>query len=109
MKLAGKDGTTSLVDIYGTLVSSRLFVPDDLSLLNPRHLKLSNQRHLLNGSMPLPIYCAIYHQVPDEVMTDTSTNEDGSSAEKAARAQSFISPSYHVRRIDIYILSAKMI
>ncbi|KAG0139325.1 hypothetical protein CROQUDRAFT_666676 [Cronartium quercuum f. sp. fusiforme G11] len=94
-KLASKGGTTSLVDVYGTLVSSRLFVPDDLSRLDPRHLKLSNQRHLLDGSLPLPIYCAIYHQVPDEMSNYSNTNEDPSSAGKVARDQTFISPSYH--------------
>ncbi|KAH9811818.1 acyl transferase/acyl hydrolase/lysophospholipase [Melampsora americana] len=94
-KLASKGGSTSLVDVYGTLVASRLYVPDDLSHLDPHHLKLSNQRHLLNGSLPLPIYCAIYHQVPDQVQHKNDLEDSESSSEKAARDQSFISPSYH--------------
>ncbi|EGG12571.1 uncharacterized protein MELLADRAFT_86725 [Melampsora larici-populina 98AG31] len=94
-KLASKGGTTSLVDVYGTLVSSRLYVPNDLSRLDPHHLKLSNQRHLLDGSLPLPIYCAIYHQVPDQIQRTNDSDNAGSSSEKVARDQSFISPSYH--------------
>lgn len=54
------------VDAYGTLVSARLYVPSDLSALNQRHLKISHQRHLTDdGSHPLPIYCAIRHELPN--------------------------------------------
>lgn len=54
------------VDAYGTLVSARLYVPSDLSSLTHRHLKISHQRHLTDdGSHPLPIYCAIRHELPN--------------------------------------------
>lgn len=65
-KAVSKNGTTSLVDIYGTLVASRLFVPSDLSQLSSKHLKLSSQRSRVDaGDFPLPIYCAIRHNVPE--------------------------------------------
>jgi phospholipase A2 len=51
LKQASKGGTTSLVDIYGVLVASRLFVPDDLSDLDPFDLKLSSQRKHIEVSL----------------------------------------------------------
>lgn len=59
-KSVGSTGTVSLVDIYGTLVASRIFVPSDLSQLDPKHLSLHRfRRHVDNGAMPLPIFAAI--------------------------------------------------
>ena len=80
IKSASTGGEVSLVDacacsavevhtddcVDGTLLSSRLFVPDDLSRLDPKHLKISHQsRFVDDGSHPLPIYSLIRHDVPD--------------------------------------------
>lgn len=55
-------GSASLVDIYGTLISARLFVPEDLSRLDQRVLSLHHFRQAIDtGSMPLPIFTAIRH------------------------------------------------
>lgn len=55
-------GVASLVDVYGTLLASRLFVPKDLSKLDFQHLSLHlSRRNIDNGQLPLPIYTAIQH------------------------------------------------
>ena len=52
----------SLVDLYGTLLGSRLYVPSDLARLDPRHLSLHFFRRCVdNGALPLPIFSAIQH------------------------------------------------
>ena len=61
-KAAGKEGTVSLVDLYGTLLSSRLYVPSDVTKLNPRHLSLHYfRKNVDTGDLPLPILSAIQH------------------------------------------------
>ncbi|KAI0777421.1 FabD/lysophospholipase-like protein [Trametes elegans] len=66
-KAAGASGTASLVDLYGTLLSSRLYIPTDVTRLDPRHLSLHfYRRNLDNGALPLPILSAIQHVTPPE-------------------------------------------
>ncbi|KAI8973120.1 FabD/lysophospholipase-like protein [Trametes punicea] len=66
-KAAGPTGTASLVDLYGTLLSSRLFIPTDIGRLDPRHLSLHfYRRNVDNGALPLPILSAIQHVTPAE-------------------------------------------
>ena len=67
-KLKGDpDADFGLVDIYGVLLSSRLLVPRDELSVNNNDLKLSNQRSFLaEGAHPLPIYCAVRHEIPIE-------------------------------------------
>ncbi|KAH9855478.1 FabD/lysophospholipase-like protein [Lenzites betulinus] len=61
-KAAGPTGTASLVDLYGTLLSSRLYIPSDITKLDPRHLSLHFYRkNLDNGALPLPILSAVQH------------------------------------------------
>jgi len=53
-------GGVSLTDIYGTLVSARLFVPSDLTKIDPRCLSLHNfRRYVDDGSYPMPIMTAV--------------------------------------------------
>ncbi|GAA5881352.1 hypothetical protein JCM16303_000141 [Sporobolomyces ruberrimus] len=72
LKEASKGGELSLVDVYGSMVSTRIYVPSEdhppppvpLSL---QSLKTSYQRRLVdNGQHPLPIYCSIRHDLPPE-------------------------------------------
>ncbi|KAK7690859.1 hypothetical protein QCA50_005961 [Cerrena zonata] len=64
-KAAGTSGVASLVDVYGTLLASRLFVPDNLNNLNFRHLSLHLSRQNIDtGRLPLPIYTAIQQATP---------------------------------------------
>ncbi len=67
-KLKGDpDADFGLVDVYGVLLSSRLLVPRDELSVNNDDLKLSNQRSFLaEGAHPLPIYCAVRHEIPIE-------------------------------------------
>ena len=67
-KLKGDpDADFGLVDVYGILLSSRLLVPRDELSVNHKDLKLSNQRSFLaEGAHPLPIYCAVRHEIPIE-------------------------------------------
>jgi len=72
LKEASKGGELSLVDVYGSMVSTRIYVPSEdhppppvpLSL---QSLKTSYQRNLVDsGKHPLPIYCSIRHDLPPE-------------------------------------------
>jgi phospholipase A2 len=58
-------GAVSLTDIYGTLISSRLFIPTDINTLDPDNLSLHKFRRFVDdGAMPLPIFTAIQHEIP---------------------------------------------
>ena len=70
LKKASKGGDVSLVDVYGVLVSTRLYVassalpppPQPLSL---RTMKTSAQRDFIDdGDAPLPIYTTVRHDIP---------------------------------------------
>ncbi|KAI8459441.1 acyl transferase/acyl hydrolase/lysophospholipase [Phakopsora pachyrhizi] len=98
-KASTNTDSLSLVDIYGTLVSSRLLVPDDISKLDFRHLKISNQRRLLDGSLPLPIYCTINHLLAHERTESLLEKKSRDSVQDFAQNQSFTSSSYHVRQV----------
>ncbi|KAG8995132.1 hypothetical protein FRB90_000255, partial [Tulasnella sp. 427] len=63
-KAISPKGSLSLVDIYGTLISARLFCPSDISALDPTHLSLSQfRRPVDDGSLPMPIFTAISRHV----------------------------------------------
>src|SRR5271170_3106990 len=62
-----KQGYTELgmVDIYGTLVSSRILIPANELDVRDDYLRLSNQRKFIDqGLEPLPIYTAVRHEIP---------------------------------------------
>lgn len=55
-----------LVDVYGVLLASRYLVPKGDLGVNDRDFKLSNQRqHVQYGQLPLPIYTAVRHEIPE--------------------------------------------
>ncbi|KDQ21728.1 hypothetical protein BOTBODRAFT_168945 [Botryobasidium botryosum FD-172 SS1] len=57
-------GDVSITDVYGTLISARLYVPSDLSRLDQRHLSLHRFRRFVdNAAYPLPIFTAISRQL----------------------------------------------
>ncbi|KAG8890379.1 hypothetical protein FRB98_008954 [Tulasnella sp. 332] len=59
-KLAAPNGSLSLVDIYGTLLSARLFTPEDVTKLNPLHLSPRHFRVPVDdASLPMPIFTAV--------------------------------------------------
>jgi len=63
-----------LVDVYGVLLAAILLVPKGELGVNEDDLKLSNQKeHLEHGENPLPIYCAVRHQIP--IIEETSKDE----------------------------------
>ncbi|GAA6010939.1 hypothetical protein JCM10207_004001 [Rhodosporidiobolus poonsookiae] len=91
LKESSKGGEISLVDAYGTLVSTRLYVPSP-SLPPPpqpltvRTLKTSSQRSLLDlGAHPLPIYTSVRHDLPSPSEISASEAAGESRAELAAR------------------------
>jgi phospholipase A2 len=54
-----------IVDVYGVLLAARLLVPKGELEVNDNDLKISNQReNLRHGKTPLPIYCAVRHEIP---------------------------------------------
>ncbi|MCJ1278369.1 hypothetical protein MMC21_006184 [Puttea exsequens] len=56
-----------VVDAYGLLLAARLLVPKHELAVDDSDLKLSNQRsYLARGQNPLPIYCAVRHEIPVE-------------------------------------------
>lgn len=69
LKRSSQGGELSLPDVYGTLVSSRLYVADE-GAKSPRPLSLatlktSTQRQYMDdGSHPLPIYTTVRHDLP---------------------------------------------
>ncbi|KAI5474460.1 phospholipase A2, partial [Pseudohyphozyma bogoriensis] len=77
LKEISDSADSTVVDVYGTLVSARLFVPSkSTSPLSALDLKISGQRRFLDeGEQPLPIYCAIRHEVPhlDEVVEEAKS------------------------------------
>ncbi|KAI0346554.1 FabD/lysophospholipase-like protein [Trametopsis cervina] len=79
-KAAGPAGSVSLVDIYGTLLGSRLFVPSSYDILNPQHLSLHMmRRHIDKGEHPMPIFTAIQHTFPPvaiQAMRELQAEED---------------------------------
>ncbi|RSL73307.1 hypothetical protein CEP54_000410 [Fusarium duplospermum] len=55
-----------LVDVYGVLLAARYLVPKGDLGVNDRDFKLSNQRQYIQyGQLPLPIYTAVRHEIPD--------------------------------------------
>lgn len=71
------NGTVSLTDIYGTLVSSRILVPDDISKLDPTHLSLHHfRRNIDNGALPMPIFTAISRELPEELLKKETKVKD---------------------------------
>ena len=89
-KLKGDpDADFGLVDVYGILLSSRLLVPRDELSVNSKDLKLSNQRSFLaEGAHPLPIYCAVRHEIPiEEEKTKGEKRGDKISEETKEKAQ----------------------
>jgi cytosolic phospholipase A2 len=75
-----KEGYTELgmVDIYGTLVSSRILVPANELDIRDDWLKLSNQRRYVDdGTEPLPIYTAVRHEIPRKVSKEEKKEENG--------------------------------
>lgn len=59
-------GKLDLADVYGTLVSSRVLLPDDTQSVSFDWLRLSSQtKHLERAQLPLPIYSMVRHDVTD--------------------------------------------
>lgn len=105
LKRASQGGELSLPDVYGTLVSSRLYLSDDedptsrkdagptprpLSLAT---LKTSTQRQYMDdGSHPLPIYTTVRHDLPSP--------EELAEAEKRSEQQGGSGPAVVAKRSD---------
>ncbi|OBZ72357.1 Cytosolic phospholipase A2 [Grifola frondosa] len=100
-KAAGPTGMVSLVDLYGTLLSSRLFVPHDTHALDFRHLSLHFfRRNVDDGKLPLPILSAIQATPMDKAQalrdikakktrSVNSTREDALSQEQGSLEHDF--------------------
>ncbi|BGO94444.1 hypothetical protein NBRC10512_003818 [Rhodotorula toruloides] len=93
LKEAIQGGEVSLVDAYGTLVSTRLYVPSEQDDLPPpprpltlRTLKTSSQRDILeDGSSPLPIYTTVRHDLPSPEELEKAEKEGGESASETVK------------------------
>ena len=68
-KLRGvPDADFGVVDVYGLLLAARLLVPRGELGVSDYDLKVSNQRFAVEeGTVPLPIYTAVRHEIPDHI------------------------------------------
>ena len=74
-----------LVDIYGLLLGARFLVPKGELAVDEQDFKISNQRRFLKyGQVPLPIYTAVRHEIPD--IDDTWNKE---AAKEKAKKESW--------------------
>jgi phospholipase A2 len=65
-----------MVDIYGTLVASRILVPNNELAVQDELLKLSTQRKFIeDGSQPFPIYTAVRHEIPLKAVSEKDKTE----------------------------------
>ncbi|KAI9718606.1 MAG: hypothetical protein M1812_004057 [Candelaria pacifica] len=82
-KLKGdRDADFGLVDIYGLLLGTRLLVPKGELGVDDRDLKISNQRtYIQEGQNPMPIYTAIRHEIPLEVVRSEAEKAQGKKVE----------------------------
>ena len=72
-----EDAEFGVVDVYGLLLGARLMVPKGELDVDPRNLKLSNQRRYLEeGQHPMPIYTAVRHEVPSKETVDKDKQEE---------------------------------
>ncbi|KAI9739178.1 MAG: hypothetical protein M1834_007391 [Cirrosporium novae-zelandiae] len=84
------DADFGVVDIYGLLLAARLLVPKGELDVNPRNLKLSNQRaYIDDGSNALPIYTAVRHEIPFEEESASLSNTVKEQARREAWFQWF--------------------
>ncbi|KAI0784211.1 FabD/lysophospholipase-like protein [Abortiporus biennis] len=66
-KASGPASMASLVDVYGTLLASRIYVPSQTENLDHRHLSLHwIRRGVDSGELPLPIFTAIHQAATAE-------------------------------------------
>ncbi|KAJ5565628.1 Acyl transferase/acyl hydrolase/lysophospholipase [Penicillium sp. DV-2018c] len=86
-KLKGDPGADfGLVDIYGLLLAARLLVPRGELGVSDLDFKLSNQKeNLMNGAHPLPIYTAVRHEIPVEVLDEKNENGTKRTPEQLMR------------------------
>lgn len=61
-----------LVDIYGLLLGARFLVPRGELGVDSRDFKISSQRaHMKHGQLPMPIYTAVRHEIPNTEQADS--------------------------------------
>ena len=93
-KLKGDPGSdVGLVDVYGLLLAARLLVPKGELGCDDRDLKLSNQRIFVDsGRYPMPIYCAVRHEIPLEEKVreqETTKSKIKASAKEVAKREAW--------------------
>jgi cytosolic phospholipase A2 len=79
----------NLVDVFGTFLSSRLLIPEDVERINDRWYKLSEQEKMVdNGNAPLPIYTVVRHVIKDaEQKEEEDVNNDRPEAGESGRVK----------------------
>jgi len=74
-----REGYTELgiVDIFGTLVASRILIPANELSVQDEWLNLSSQRKYVDlGLEPLPIYTAVRHEIPVKAATAKDSKKE---------------------------------
>lgn len=79
-----------LVDAYGLALAARLMVPRDEMSVDDADLKLSAQRRWIEaGQLPLPIYTAVRHEIPQENEDTPASEEEKERAKQESWFQWF--------------------
>jgi cytosolic phospholipase A2 len=78
-----------IVDVYGVLLAARLLVPKGELGVSDSDLKISSQRdNLRYGENPLPIYCAVRHEIPiveESIQEEKITQSRSENAKEKAK------------------------
>ncbi|CAG8528968.1 7843_t:CDS:2 [Paraglomus brasilianum] len=76
----------NLVDVFGTFLSSRLLIPEDVEGVNERWYKLSGQKEMIDdGSAPLPIYTVVRHEIKEETEEGNKDRPEGGGEKEKAK------------------------
>ncbi|KAM0438834.1 hypothetical protein ACHAPT_001595 [Fusarium lateritium] len=79
-----------LVDVYGVLLAARYLVPKGDLGVNGRDFKLSNQRQYIQyGQLPLPIYTAVRHEIPDLPASGSQNPIESEIAKEEAKKEAW--------------------
>lgn len=108
MKASAPSGSVSLTDIYGLLISSRLFVPSELDSLEAGFLSLYKFRRFVDqGALPLPIFTAIQHGLLEAMLLVSlaqcyhrNTSSGGSTVETDSRTTRLLGGYKPLRNLE---------
>jgi phospholipase A2 len=92
-----------IVDVYGVLLAARLLVPKGELGVVDNDLKISKQReNMRHGENPLPIYCAVRHEIPiieESSQEEKLTQTPSESTKEKAKVSTYYSLPQAARKV----------